>query len=627
MIVTLAGHVDHGKTAVVQALTGTNTDRLKEEQERGLTIDLGFAYANLGDQRVGFVDVPGHTRFIHNMIAGVANQQHALLIIAAEDGIMPQTIEHVQILELLGVQTGSIVINKIDLVESSDLALLRNSIGEFANGTFLKHAPIFEVSTTKQLGLESLRQHLIETARSFKQRYSEQAFRMAVDRAFGLHGVGTIVTGTVVSGSVEKGDSLHLTTSGESVRVRSVNVQGEATDNAVFGDRCSLNITGERVNLAKRGSWLCEEQSILAVDRVSVMASVLADFPRTLSNWSRIHVYHLTDHCEANLALLESKKIPPGSTELAQLHCRSAMHFKAGDKLLLRDEDLSRTFGGAVVIGTVPNNVKRSRSAKNVSVLKDLSDAVGHEEVVRSLELESSRSLVRETEFQAFWNLQPSRMAGLLQSGNVEHHHGLILNTEWFRELATLLLTNLSKFHELNPNLSGAPLSQLTSSIPQSVEITQFVLGLLVSRQQIGYSGGAYALSDHVVSKPEFDEQLYLTIKPLLDEQHPTSLGDISKRLRIPLVQLEKSVKPMVAANVLTQVAPNRYLTPDRMKRLTEQASELASIHPFTVKEFRDLSQLGRNLAIDVLEYFDRQRVTRRQGDFRVMVSSELRNR
>lgn len=620
MIVTLAGHVDHGKTAIVQALTGTNTDRLKEEQERGLTIDLGFAYTTLGEQRVGFVDVPGHTRFIHNMIAGVASQQHAMLIIAADDGVMPQTIEHTQILELLGIHSGTIVINKVDLVDQERLEQLRTEVSHFTSSNFLRRSKIFEVSATQQTGFEALRDHLVAMSASFHQQHSHDAFRMAIDRSFVLQGVGTVVTGTVAAGQVKIGDQLHLTSSQDSVRVRSLNVQGEETQQAIFGDRCSLNIAGNDTNLARRGSWLCDARSVNTVQRVSVKLSLLADYPRKLNHWCSVHVYHLTDHCEAHIALIRSKEIQPGASELAELDCSVPMNFKAGDRLLIRDKDLSRTLGSAFVIGVVPSAIKRRRINRNLAALQSLSEAVEKHDPVLAIECEASQSIVNESDFRKFWNLNEDQFEDILGMASIERLGGYSLSRLWVEELRERLIEFLRGFHQTNPDVVGAPFNQITSAVPVSTKVIRFVLDLMVKREAIQLIRGSYSLPSHTRTTPQFDEQLYLTIKSLFDQQHPMSLGDVAKQLRKPLRDLESSIRPMFVANVLVQVAPNRVLTPERIDILKDQATQLASHNPFTVKEFRDVSGLGRNLAIDVLEYFDRRRITRRDGDTRVMV-------
>ncbi|MEE3182313.1 MAG: selenocysteine-specific translation elongation factor, partial [Pseudomonadota bacterium] len=283
MIVTLAGHVDHGKTSIVRALTGTDTDRLAEEKERGLTIDLGFAYSDLGGHRIGFVDVPGHHRFIHNMVAGVASMQHALLVIAADDGVMPQTREHLQILSLLGLKRGTIALSKIDRVSELDVNNRRDEINAFVEGSFLETANIIAVSSEDGQGIDILRDALATAAAEHSSKHQlPREFRLAVDRSFSTRGVGTVVTGTVVEGQCAVDDQLVLGADATPVRVRSLHVQNQPAPHAVFGDLTAMNLVGVEAEKVQRGDWITKSVVHLPTSNVTVQLSVLRDFPRTV---------------------------------------------------------------------------------------------------------------------------------------------------------------------------------------------------------------------------------------------------------------------------------------------------------------------------------------------------------
>ena len=620
MIVTLAGHVDHGKTAIVQALTGTNTDRLKDEQARGLTIDLGFAYTTMGSQRIGFVDVPGHHRFIHNMIAGVANQQHALLVIAADDGIMPQTIEHTQILQLLGITSGTIVINKIDLVAPERVLSCREAIRSYQTDRFLHDAQILEVAAPSGHGIEALREHLIETAQQFEELSSAQPFRLAIDRSFTLRGVGTVVTGTVASGTASVGEDMHLTSSRERVRIRSLNVQGLDASAAIVGDRCSLNIAGQNVSKARRGDWILSNNCVLPVSQVSVSLSVLSDFPRSLKHWSSVHVYHLTDHTEAKLGLLESNVVEPGATVFAELHCDEPMHFKAGDRLVLRDRDLSHTLGGATVLNIVSPTMSRRRTIAHLEFLAQLRASVESFDVFEVLRAHASADLVNEDEFARFSMRTREDVHSLFSEELHVRMNGLVMATERFNDIAASILVKLRTFHASHPTRHGMTKDELTSEIPSHKSMVRFALDRLVEMRELLLFAGQYALPEHRSEQPFYDRALFEEIEPMFEALQPVSLGDVAKKLQIQFHEVEKAVRPMVAANVLVQVAKNRYLTPGRIKQLAQTATELAATKPFTVKDFRDASGLGRNTVIDVLEYFDRTRITQRRGDTRVIL-------
>ena len=625
MIVTLAGHVDHGKTAVVQALTGVNTDRLKEEQARGLTIDLGFAYTTTDGQRLGFVDVPGHHRFIHNMIAGVANQQHALLVVAADDGVMPQTIEHAQILRLLGIRSGTIVLNKVDLVSQSRMRDCYAELAKFQHDHFLTSARVFEVVAPQGEGIDALRAHLVQTAEQFDTSLSDRPFRLAIDRSFSLQGVGTIVTGTVTSGAIAVGDEAHLTNANERIRVRSLNVQGQDAESARAGDRCSLNIAGPNANAAERGDWLLSPNHVMPVESVTVELSILSDFPRQIRHWASVHAYHLTDHSEARLALLEGNAAKPSESTLAELHCDRPMHFKVGDRLILRDRDLSRTLGGALVLTMTQKASNRRRAKSKLPLIHAVRSAVENEDYAKVLEIQTSQELINVDLFQRFVLCTHNAIKPVLLSDAVVTTREFAMNRDLFTRIASDVQKTLREFHTAQPTQTGLSFEQLASRLTTQANALQFTLDRLLAEKLLRRVAGQYALAEHEATGPSYDTDLFEQVVSAFDAVQPVSLGDVAKRLRKPFSEIEVALRPMVAAKALLQINKNRYLTPQRATQLQDVAKRfakrLAAVRPFSVREFRDASGLGRNTAIDVLEYFDRQRITQRQGDTRIVLS------
>ena len=301
MIITLAGHVDHGKTSLVQALTGINTDRLDEEKKRGLTIDLGFAY--LGDGSLGFVDVPGHQKFIHNMVAGIAAQQHGLMVIAADDGPMPQSQEHLDILELIGVSSGTIALTKFDLVDKHRLIECEQEIAELVDKSSFENAAIFKTSINEPDSFKPLLDHLKKQLDQNKTSSGEKVFRIAIDRAFAISGAGTVITGTVHSGSVTINDTLILYPSNKSVKVRGLRAQNSEVETAKLGDRCSINLSGISVDEIERGDWL-STMPLPKLTNLSVDLKLLPNFPRAIKHWSPIHIYHQPERYMINFPYL-----------------------------------------------------------------------------------------------------------------------------------------------------------------------------------------------------------------------------------------------------------------------------------------------------------------------------------
>ena len=311
MIVTLAGHVDHGKTSIVRALTGTDTDRLAEEKRRGLTIDLGFAYADIAGHRVGFVDVPGHHRFIHNMVAGIAGQQFALLVVAADDGVMPQSKEHLQILRLLGLSRGLVALNKVDRVAAERVGEVQDQIRGLTADSFLDGAPIIELSCETAVGFDTLRKHLGVAAAREADRDPGAPFRLAIDRAFTIRGSGVVVTGTVASGRTSVGDRLVLASTGHAARVRSLHVQDEAANQATVGDRAAVNLAGVAADDVKRGDWLLDPPIRDPQTDFVAALTVVDDFPRAAKHNVPVHTYHATSHAQGRLLLLDGAPVAP----------------------------------------------------------------------------------------------------------------------------------------------------------------------------------------------------------------------------------------------------------------------------------------------------------------------------
>ncbi|MDX1376875.1 MAG: selenocysteine-specific translation elongation factor, partial [Burkholderiales bacterium] len=348
MIVATAGHVDHGKTSLVRALTGVDTDRLPEEKKRGLTIDLGFAYLPLaGAATIGFVDVPGHERFVHNMLSGVAGIDFALLVVAADDGPMPQTREHLAILDLLGVSQGAVALSKIDRVSEARVAEVRAALGTLLAPTGLAGAPIFPLSVVSDTGVGALKAHLEAAARALQPRAREGNFRLAVDRAFTIAGAGLVVTGTVVSGEVAVGDTVRALLAGEAARVRSIHAQNAAAGIGVAGERCALNLAGiDGKSPIERGDWIVAGTLPPAVRRFDARLRVLADEAGALAHWTPVHVHLGAADVTGRVAVLEGAGIAPGASGLVQLLLERPIGALGGDGFILRDQSSRRTLAG-----------------------------------------------------------------------------------------------------------------------------------------------------------------------------------------------------------------------------------------------------------------------------------------
>ena len=613
MIVTLAGHVDHGKTAVVRALTGVDTDRLSEERRRGLTIDLGFAYADIGGARIGFVDVPGHRRFIHNMVAGVARNQYALLVVAADDGVMPQTVEHLQILKLLGLRQGIVALNKIDRSEPDHIAAVRDDIRTLTADSFLRDTEIVEVSCSDGRGIDALRSHLQQAGQAYATAVEDRAFRLAVDRAFSLRGVGLVATGTVVSGATQVDDHLAIAATGQPLRVRGLFVQDTPAERAVEGDRVALNITGARLENVSRGDWIVAESTAGTTRHATLELEVVDDFPRAVRHWAPVHVYVATSHNQGRISLLDASPIKPGATAAADVVLQEPAHIKVGDRLILRDQDLDRTLGGGTVI-----DVEAPHGRRRTHDRLERIDALRRASTGDALAALARRDAVHANTFQSNWNLTANAMNALVQQLRLITRGDHIVHPELARETQRAVAHALAKHHEAERESSGMSLEALSATLSASTTITRIAIGNLTESGEVRARSGSYALVEHSAEIPQALASLFDRIERLLDSPQPPSLGDLAKRLRTPLPALERDMRALAAIGLCQRVSPSRYFLNARLRAMADIALDLQK--DFTVRQFRDASGMGRNVVIEVLEHFDRKGFTRRAGDTRSVV-------
>lgn len=611
MIVTLAGHVDHGKTTLVRLLTGTDTDRLAEERRRGLTIDLGFAYLTEGPRTLGFVDVPGHHRFIHNMVAGVAAHQFAMLVIAADDGPMPQSHEHLQILSLIGVRRGLVVLTKCDRVDAPRRAAARREVEALLAGTFLAGATIIETSGHEDAGLAELRRALLGAADEYAVTRAARPFRMAIDRAFLLKGTGLVVTGTVHAGSIRVDDELFHFPSGTRGRVRSLRVQNLPADAAHAGDRAALNVTGLDAVAPARGDWLSVHQDA-GHHHLVLELSVLDDFPRAIRPWLPVHVYHASSHTTARLALLERTGDGTG-TRLADLDCADPLFAKHGDRIVIRDQGLGRTLGGGRVIDN-RTRPRRRFAPTRVAAIRALAapDPAG------SLAALLDQAAVLLEDFRRIWDLAPADLAALCANLPATRRGDWLVRDAAWAEWSKALLEECATRHAADPALDGLQENAFTGTVP--VRFRGELLRELVAAGKLVQRAGRYRPASHAVVLSKDEQALFERLRPLLDRPQPMSLGDAGKELRIPLTNLQKALRALVAKGAIVLVSDKRAYLPDAVRRLAQAAAALAANGPFTANAYRDATGIGRNLAIELLEYFDGRGFTRRTGDTRTVV-------
>ena len=615
MIVTLAGHVDHGKTSVVRALTGVDTDRLAEEKRRGLTIDLGFAYTDLGVRRVGFVDVPGHHRFVHNMVAGIAGHQYALLVVAADDGVMPQSREHLAILRLLGLTGGVVALTKIDRVTPERIDDVRDQIRALTTGTFLDGAEVLALSCETGSGISDLRQHLERAATASQTPADGRPFRLAVDRAFTVRGSGVVVTGTVVSGTARLDDRLVMASTGSPVRIRGLHVQDHPSTTASAGDRAAVNVAGTDIDHIQRGDWLVDPAAREPATRFAAHLSVLADFPRALKHNAPVHVYHATSHTQARILLIEGAPVEAGNAATVDLACREPLHVKAGDRVVVRDHDLGCTLGGGQVVDlAVPDRRRRAPMRKQRLAATKPDDPV---QTLRDL---GRLAPVPATEFARHWNLAARQLDGMVADLNLAQADGHLLHPDLFATTTRVIDRKLAEHHRLHPDSPGLTADEICTGNAAERHARRLTLASLVESGSLRVESGRYADAKHQAAIPANVAGLFEEVRALLDSAQPPSLGDLAKRLGRPFTALEREMRALPAFNLAVRVSDTRYFRPDRLLELARLAGQLDAQAPFTVRQFRDASGMGRNVVIEVLEYFDGRGFTKRVGDTRRVV-------
>lgn len=626
MIVATAGHVDHGKTLLVRALTGVDTDRLPEERARGMTIDLGFAYRDLGDGTpTGFVDVPGHERFVRTMVAGVSGIDVVLFVIAADDGPMPQTAEHLAILDLLGVDNGVVALSKCDRASPERIAEVRAAIAALLAPTALAGTPVVEVSALTGSGIETLRAALLAAAGRPRVRDHDGNFRLAVDRRFTLKGTGRVVTGTVFSGAIAVGDVVWHTPGGGEFRVRGLHAQNDAALRAVAGQRCALNLVGSggRDGDVGRGDWLVAAPAHFETRRFDAELRLAAGNGRALANRTPVHVHTGAADVTGRIVTLEGAAIAPGETARVQVLLDHALHVVRGDGVVLRDQSARLTLAGGRVLDPQPETRARNRVAR-LAHLDALAAATPEASLAAALAIEGTLDMAA---FARAWNLAPATVDALVAtSALVRYGDGRVATAARWQALADDLLAALARCHAAQPAAAGATLPALLGELGARPErsLGQAALEALVGGGQVVREGGLLRLPGHQPRRDPRDEALWRRVRRELEQAGGKApvIHDLHKSLGVAVTELERFMARAAQAGWAVRVSPRRYLLPDVVEGYTALVRRLGESRPagFSAAEFRDAAGIGRNTVIELLEYFDRIGLTRRQGDLRIVM-------
>jgi selenocysteine-specific elongation factor len=627
VIVGTAGHIDHGKTSLVKALTGIDADRLKEEKRRGITIDLGFAHFELpapdGSKiRIGFVDVPGHERFVRNMLAGIGGIDLVLLVIAADEGIMPQTREHFDICRLLAVRRGITVLTKSDAVDRETLEVVRLEVENYIRASFLdiSQSPIVTVSSLTGEGLDDLKKSLARIASEVATKDSSALTRLPIDRVFTMKGFGTVVTGTLVAGTIKKEDELEVFPSGQRVRLRGVQVHGTAADSAVAGQRTALNLAGVSTEDLARGMQLAAPNTFHSTTQIDVQLLLLPS-AKVLKTGARVHFHAYTTETVAEVRLFDIKQLQPGGECYAQLRLAKPALFLQSDRFIVRQLSPVVTIGGGIVLDASPLQ-RKQRAEGAIAFLKIMRDGTPQQVLTARVARRGSAGLP-VVHIPGEMNIRQDAVTKLAQAAGLILCESVLLSPEAFAKAKSDLLSELKKFHDANPLVAGMSKEELRDRIKLRPEIFSSVIASLVKEKKLEVAGEQVQLSGRgVVMKDEEAES-----KRIIESVFASaglkvpSLREVLAGLKVDKLRAQKIVTLLLRDKILVKVSEELVFHQTALADLRQKIAALKTATPkIDVARFKDMTGVTRKYAIPLLEYLDRERVTRRAGDERIIL-------
>lgn len=632
IILGTAGHIDHGKTSLVKALTGIDTDRLKEEKERGITIELGFAYLDLPNgQRLGIIDVPGHERFIKNMVAGASTIDLVALIIAADEGVMPQTREHLDICSILGIKKGLVALTKIDMVEEDWLDLVQEDIKEFLKGTFLEEAPIIPVSSSTGQGIPELIALLERQSAEVEERSSAGIFRLPVDRVFTMRGFGTVITGTAISGSLSVGDQVTLYPQEIQAKVRGIQVHNQDAEQVRAGLRTAINLQGIEKATVNRGDVVASALGLHSTVLLDLRLRLLKSLQKPLKHRSQIRFHSGTSEILGRVLLLEGEEIKPGESGFCQIRLTEPLALLPGDLAVIRSYSPVQTIGGAEVLNVMPTKHKRF-NADVQDQLRILQTGLDAEKAALQILLAGARGMARQ-KLGRVLPLPSKKIDEILKDllsqkiliqWDKENKH--IIHQQEFSKLSQAINQELTGYHQANPLKPGLLKEELKSRLPQigETKLFNFILnhlaeqGVLVQEKElVRLSGHKVQLKEDQQAVQDALEKVYLT-SGLQPPYFKELIEQFSKGQPRQVLEL------MVKEGKLVKVKEDLYFHKQPVEALKQKLIQwLKEKGEITTPEFKDLTQTSRKYTIPLLEYFDALQVTMRVDDRRLLRGSK----
>ena len=633
IILGTAGHIDHGKTSLIRALTGTDTDRLKEEKERGITIELGFAALDLpSGQHLGIVDVPGHEKFVKNMVAGATGIDIVVMVIAADEGVMPQTREHMEICTLLGIQHGFVALTKVDLVDEEWLELAQEDVSEFAMGTFLEQAPIVPVSATKKEGLEKFIQVLDDICSEVPERPRSNLFRLPVDRVFSMKGFGTVITGSLLSGQVKTGDTIMIYPGRTTSKVRGLQVHNQSVEKALAGQRTAINFQGLEKTSIARGETLALPGTLIPSYMVDVSLVYLSSNKKALKNRTRVRFHTGTSEILGNLILLDREEIKPGESTVAQLRLDAPVSLVKDDRYVIRSYSPVRTIGGGVVLNPMPSKHKRFRKDV-IEGLANLSE-LPPEELVAFCVDRAGYQGATFNDLAVMTNIVDKSLDQLLQALLsrkqiilVDKESRLFVHANLFETLKQLLRDTLGVYHKANPLRTGIQKEELRSKIPSTVngKIFTLLLNQMIKDKDIAAEEDTVRLFDHEISLGADQQDIRKRILAEYSRSglQPPWFKELSAELKTEPARAADVLRLLVDEGQLVKIKEDLYFAAGVVKDLQQRlVAFLTENGEISTPQFKEMTGASRKYVIPLIEYFDARNITIRIGDIRKLRKS-----
>ena len=623
VILGTAGHIDHGKTTLIKALTGRETDNLKEEKQRGISINLGFTYFDLpSKKRVGIVDVPGHEKFIKNMLAGACGIDIVLLVIAADEGVMPQTIEHLDILNYLDVKKGIIVLTKCDLVDEEFIELVKDDIREKTKGLFIEGAPIVEVDSVSRRGLDKLVQKIDEISEDIEEKKTDAPSRMSIDRVFSLKGFGTIVTGTLIEGKISVDDEMTIYPSEKKVKVRNLQVHGCDVKTAYAGQRTAINLSNIKVSEIQRGDVIAQTGSVEESMMIDVNISLVEHCKKSLKHWDRIRIFHGTKQILCRIVPLNEDEIQYGESGYAQLRLEEKIVAKKGDRFIIRSYSPMDTIGGGVIIDTAPKKHKiydesviEALKIKEKGELKDILEEYLKLNLSNYITLKELVSYTGEKEEYVKEGLN-----ALIDENKVFCVNKYYLHISHYQKLKEKVIEILTKYHKQYRLRNGILKEELRSKVDNSLKVKDMdvILNKMVEEKDI-------KVQDNLVSNYDFEvkfNQKQLSIKKEIeDKSRKNGLNSLMTKDDIcNKNKFYEEVLEALTGKTIQKLDDAYYIDKKVYENVKKDLLEyLNKNKEITVAQFRDITKSNRKISIVMLEHFDRNRITKRVEDKRIL--------